>query len=112
MRTIDGGNNWTPAEVPYTQGSFLDIDFVDELHGWIFASTGYSSELLKTTNGGVTFIEEEATNLAPPKQFLLQQNYPNPFKPRTNINYQSPKTRNATLNVSDVLEKKDLIMVA
>ncbi len=111
LRTIDGGNNWTPAEVPYTQGSFLDIDFVDELHGWIFASTGYSSELLKTTNGGVTFIEEEENNLAQPKQFLLQQNYPNPFNPSTTINYQSPKAGNVTLKVYDVLGREVVTLV-
>ena len=44
--------------------------------------------ILHTTNGGVTFIEDEENNFAQPKEFLLQQNYPNPFNPSTKFSWQ------------------------
>ncbi len=108
LHTIDGGYNWTQVDAQANGNAFLNIDFVDESYGWIFTS---SRELLRTTNGGVTFIEEEENNLAQPKQFLLQQNYPNPFNPSTTISYQLPKAGNVTLKVFDVLGREVATLV-
>ncbi|MBK7500349.1 MAG: T9SS type A sorting domain-containing protein [Ignavibacteriales bacterium] len=58
--------------------------------------------MLHTTNGGVTFIEEE-NNYTQPKEYLLQQNYPNPFNPSTKISWQSPVGGWQTLKVYDIL---------
>ena len=64
LHTIDGGYNWTQVDAQANGNAFLNIDFVDESYGWIFTS---SRELLRTTNGGVTFIEEV-------ENILLSQN--------------------------------------
>ena len=56
--------------------------------------------ILYTTNGGVTFIEEETTL---PTQFSLEQNYPNPFNPETKIKYSVPQTSQVQIKVFDVL---------
>ena len=50
---------------------------------------GVNGIILKTTNGGVTFVEEEKIDEVP-KEFLLSQNYPNPFNPTTKIKYSIP----------------------
>jgi hypothetical protein len=106
-RTNDGGVTWVNQ---YTLPlSFLtDIYFVDHINGW---AVGGNGTILHTTNGGVTFIEEEENNLAQPKQFLLQQNYPNPFNPSTVISYQLPAAGEVTLKVYDVLGREVVTLV-
>lgn len=41
-----------------------------------------------------------------PKQFVLEQNHPNPFNPTTNIRYEIPTSGNVKLIVYDVLGKR------
>ncbi len=59
-------------------------------------AVGESGTILRTTNGGVTFVEEENSTTMP-EEFILSQNYPNPFNPGTIINYSVPKQSNVTI---------------
>jgi hypothetical protein len=59
---------------------------VDENIGWVVGDLGL---ILKTTNGGVTFLEEENQI---PLDYSLSQNYPNPFNPTTQISFSIPTT--------------------
>jgi len=43
-------------------------------------------KIMKTTNGGVSFAEEEEIDEIP-TDYYLSQNYPNPFNPNTKIRY-------------------------
>ena len=72
---------------------------------WVMVGT-----ILQTTNGGVTFIEEE-NNFTQPKEFLLQQNYPNPFNPSTSIQYAISSTQFVTLKVYDLLGREVATLV-
>ena len=56
--------------------------------------------MLHTTNGGVTDIADETSDII---SFDLKQNYPNPFNPSTVISYQLPVSGNITLKVFDIL---------
>jgi photosystem II stability/assembly factor-like uncharacterized protein len=99
-KTIDGGQNWIP-QLTYYFNSVYDIWFSDSNNGWV---VGYGHNIiLHTTNGGVTFIDDEENNFTQPKDFLLQQNYPNPFNPSTKISWQSPVGSWQTLKVYDIL---------
>ncbi len=98
LYTSDGGNNWNAMYFPSSH--YLDkISFINENDGWILGERG---TILHTTNGGVTFIEDE-NNPTQPIEFLLQQNYPNPFNPSTKISWQAPVSGWQTLKVYDIL---------
>ena len=105
-RTNDGGVSWV-NQYTLTLSYLTDIYFVDQNNGW---AVGDNGTILRTTNGGVTFIEEE-NNFSQPKQFLLQQNYPNPFNPSTSIQYAISSTQFVTLKVYDLLGREVATLV-
>jgi hypothetical protein len=78
------------------------IFFADTLNGW---AVGNGGTILHTTNGGVSFVEEEEINEVP-TEFLLSQNYPNPFNPSTKIKYSVPQSSNVMIKVFDILGKE------
>jgi hypothetical protein len=50
-------------------------------------------------------------NLYIPKDFALQQNFPNPFNPVTNIRFDIPKQTNVRLSVYDILGREVEVLV-
>jgi photosystem II stability/assembly factor-like uncharacterized protein len=74
---INWGYQYSPLFTSY------NVSFVDTLHGW----AGYSG-LVHTTDGGgpIVSIGNETTPV--PKDFALEQNYPNPYNQLTIISYQ------------------------
>ena len=54
-------------------------------------------------------VEEEITEV--PTEFLLSQNFPNPFNPSTKINWQMPARSQVTLKVYDVLGNEIVTLV-
>jgi photosystem II stability/assembly factor-like uncharacterized protein len=92
-RTTNGGEDWIRGtEI----GSSLY--FVNENIGWLVRGNG----ILKTTNGGVSYIEESKIDEIP-TNFYLSYNYPNPFNPNTKIRYSIPQTSNVVIKVFDIL---------
>lgn len=59
--------------------------------------------------GPTTGVETAANNL--PKQFMLYNNYPNPFNPSTVIEYALPKAVRVTIKVYDVLGREIATLV-
>jgi photosystem II stability/assembly factor-like uncharacterized protein len=96
--TTNGGLSWALINSPLEWTN--SIDFFDSFEGWV---VGKGGSILHTTNGGVTFIEDEKNIFTQPKNFLLHQNYPNPFNPSTKISWQSPVVGWQSLKVYDIL---------
>jgi len=81
-QTTDGGDSWSEQELaPENLGGFESLSMVNENVGWAVGSNGY---VYKTTNGGVTLVDDQAEF---PLQFRLDQNYPNPFNPLTTFQF-------------------------
>lgn len=90
--TTNGGDNW----MVQTTGSAVElwsIDFVNDTIGYAVGST----VVLKTTNGGITFVNNQ--NSSTPAKYKLYQNYPNPFNPETTIEFSLPESSAITINI-------------
>jgi len=91
-KTTNGGINWETQRPHVGNFNWLgSIFFTDSNTGWAVGLGSDSSSygaILKTTNGGVTFVETENDIVV--TEFKLYQNYPNPFNPATSINYSIP----------------------
>jgi hypothetical protein len=106
LRTSDGGKTWLKQSTPSTS-SLRSVWFTDANNGTVVGDYG---TILRTTNGGITFIGKE-NNIPNPQEFILSQNYPNPFNPLTTINYSIPKQSNVTIKVYNILGKEILTLV-
>jgi len=60
-KTIDGGNSWTYVSYPTPSSFFYSVQFITESTGWI---CGYASDILKTTNGGANWINQNVSTAA------------------------------------------------
>jgi len=96
IKTTDGGNNWFHQESG-TINSLRSVCIIDSVTGWAAGS----GSILKTTNGGVTFINDEIEDI--PTNFILNQNYPNPFNPSTSIRYTISDMQFVSIIVYDIL---------
>ena len=75
------------------------VSFTDSDNGTVVGSGGI---ILRTTNGGVSFVEEQEISEIP-TDYKLSHNYPNPFNPSTNIRYSIPQSSNIVIKVFDIL---------
>jgi hypothetical protein len=108
-RTTNGGTTWQ-SQSSETRNSLLDVSFTDANTG---TAVGNFGTILRTTTGGVTWIEEDPqVDGQLPQNFALQQNYPNPFNPNTTIEYALPHTGYVALKVHNVLGEEVAILVS
>jgi photosystem II stability/assembly factor-like uncharacterized protein len=73
------------------------FSFVDDQNAYVCGDSGI---VLKTTNGGLTFVEPGIGSL--PNTYSLKQNYPNPFNPVTNIKFDLPESGFIEIIIYDI----------
>ena len=76
------------------------VSFSDINNGTV---VGRAGTILRTTNGGTSFIEIGNEGNEIPSKCIILQNYPNPFNPTTTIRYQISERSFVTIKVYDVL---------
>ncbi len=92
--TTNGGDNW----IVQTTGSSIElwsIDFPNDSIGYAIGD----NVVLKTTNGGLSFIREN--NYSVPEEFSIYQNYPNPFNPSTEIKFLIPSLNTSNIGIGE-----------
>jgi len=60
-------------------------------------------EFIITSPDGILMTKQFIFSYTGPKEFKLEQNFPNPFNPTTTIQYQLPQDAKVTLKVYDIL---------
>ncbi|MBK9227379.1 MAG: T9SS type A sorting domain-containing protein [Ignavibacteria bacterium] len=63
--------------------------------------TGIFGTILRTTNGGISYIGSESQQI--PEDYQLHQNYPNPFNPSTTIKFSLKKSAEIKILLSNIL---------
>ncbi|MCW8810555.1 MAG: T9SS type A sorting domain-containing protein [Ignavibacteriaceae bacterium] len=99
--STDWGYTWEVQESGVTS-ELWEVYFINDDEGWIVGGgIGLPGVILHTTNGGViTDVDDEINTV---REFVLNQNFPNPFNPTTKINYQIPELSFVTIKVYNVL---------
>jgi hypothetical protein len=105
FQSMDFGDTWKELPTPVNI-SLNDVAFYGPEIGY---AVGDSGTILYTSNGGVTAVEGNQTNV--PVSFELAQNFPNPFNPVTTIRYQLQKTGFVTLKVYDLIGREVATLV-
>ena len=82
----------------------INGDGADDVRDYsIYGSHGdLVGDAILEISGAIAGIELSYNNIQP-KEYILTQNFPNPFNPVTTINYQIPELSFVTLKVYDVL---------
>ena len=76
----------------------------------LFAGTNGSAVWRRPLSEMITSIERISNGL--PKQFSLNQNYPDPFNPSTTISFTIPERSDVTLKVFDILGREVATIVS
>jgi len=99
--TLDGGNLWIKQKYDFNNNLY-DIFFVNDFLGWAVGENGI---ILHTTNGGITFVEEESINKN------TSSCYPNPFSETATIEYTLKEPCWVKLCIYDFLGKEVALLI-
>ncbi|MGB3019444.1 MAG: T9SS type A sorting domain-containing protein [Ignavibacteria bacterium] len=98
LKSNDSGSTWT-AQV--STGVVYSIESYNDTLIW---TCGNAGRIWHTSNGGVSFVENNSTKL--PDSFTLHQNYPNPFNSFTRFDYEIAEPGMYSLKVYDLRGKE------
>lgn len=106
FKSTNGGLNWYQQNVPIN-GFRNDFWFANDSIGWVVGGGGY---ILKTTNGG-TYVGISNSQSTIPIKHAINNIYPNPFNPETNIQFELGFPDDIKLSIYDLLGKEISILI-
>jgi photosystem II stability/assembly factor-like uncharacterized protein len=115
LATTDAGETWE-AEITYVSNNLKGLSFADDNTG---IAVGENGAVLLTTFGEI-FYDDAGRSSSMLKlrigssiqeKFILEQNFPNPFNPKTQIRYQVGETGLVKFSVYDVLGRLVSVLV-
>lgn len=116
--TTNGGINWL-YQIPDTSIYYyylIHSDFVNKQNGWVYLAgmgglnpiSGFHTK----TGGDTTFIlPVSQISSQVPKEFELEQNFPNPFNPSTKLRFKMSGSGVAVIKIFDMQGKEVSIIV-
>ncbi len=106
FKSIDGGLSWFQQNSPNI-GFRNDFWFSNDSTGWC---TGGGGQIFKTVNGG-TYVSIANTQNTLPIKHVINNIYPNPFNPETNIQFELAFGDEVKLSIYDLLGKEIAVLV-
>jgi hypothetical protein len=97
VATYDYGVTWTYYSTP-DSSRLYDLVFTDSLTGY---AVGEEGVIVKYKYQYPDFVNKDESGLV--KDFILYQNFPNPFNPKTTISYNLSETGQVSLRIYNVL---------
>jgi hypothetical protein len=92
------------AKTAWTLGNIAGVQEVEVSVSFNNKNLRHTPFIFKATAFIPSAVEDDAVAL--PKQFALQQNFPNPFNPETTIRFDLPEAGTVALNVFDVTGRR------
>jgi photosystem II stability/assembly factor-like uncharacterized protein len=89
-------------------GGLYDLFFITPTNGWAVGKNGMILKFSPRVNKNIT---NEITQSLIPNEFLLHQNFPNPFNPLTTIRYALTTSSIVSMKVYDILGKEVAILL-
>lgn len=105
--SFDTGKTWTSMFTPDSIPIF-GIKFTDSLNGW---AVGNNGTILKYNSAQVGINSQFESSKNEPGNFILYQNFPNPFNPVTTISFFLEKSSKVSLIIYDALGKKIISLI-
>ena len=103
LLTTDRGETWEEFEPPDSAAVF-DLQFTDAKNGYAVGENGVILKFDATSVG----VKPE---LRIPDNYILYQNFPNPFNPSTKIRFQIPIFETVTLKIFDILGNEVSVLI-